>query len=48
MVLDITGDLFTHRRQLKQLFFYDWIVSLLGSLPILGCWSRKQSGQSMA
>jgi hypothetical protein len=37
MVLDVTGDLFTHRRQLKHLVLYDRIVSLLGSLPILGC-----------
>jgi hypothetical protein len=37
MVLDIIGDLFTHRRQLKHLVFDDRIVSLLGKLPILGC-----------
>jgi hypothetical protein len=37
MVLDIIGDLFTHGRQLKHLVFDDRIVSLLGKLPILGC-----------
>ena len=36
-VLDIIGDLFTHGRQLKHLVFDDRIVSLLGKLPILGC-----------
>jgi hypothetical protein len=37
MVLDIIGDLFTHRRQLEHFGFDDRIVSLLGKLPILGC-----------
>jgi hypothetical protein len=37
MILDIVGDLFTHRRQLKHLDFDERIVSLLGKLPILGC-----------
>ena len=37
MVLDIISDLFTHGRQLKHLVFDDRIVSLLGKLPILGC-----------
>jgi hypothetical protein len=37
MVLDIIGDLFTHRRQLEHLDFDDRIFSLLGKLPILGC-----------
>jgi hypothetical protein len=36
-VLDIIGDLFAHGRQLKHLVFGDRIVSLLGKLPILGC-----------
>ena len=36
-VLDIIGDLFAHGRQLKHLVFDDRIVSLLGKLPILGC-----------
>jgi hypothetical protein len=37
MVLDIIGDLFTHGRKLKHLVLNDRIVSLLGKLPILGC-----------
>jgi hypothetical protein len=37
MILDIIGDLFTHGGQLKHLVFDDRIVSLLGKLPILGC-----------
>jgi hypothetical protein len=37
MVLDIIGDLFAHGRQLKHLVFDDRVVSLLGELPILGC-----------
>ena len=37
MVVDIIGDLVTHGRQLKHLVFDDRIVSLLGKLPILGC-----------
>jgi hypothetical protein len=36
MIFDITGDLFTHGRQLKQLDFNDWIIGLLSKLPILG------------
>ena len=36
MILDVTGDLFTHGRQLKQLVFNDRIIGLLGKLPILG------------
>jgi hypothetical protein len=36
MILDVTGDLFTHGRQLKQLVFDNRIVGLLGKLPILG------------
>jgi hypothetical protein len=36
MILDVTGDLFTHGRQLKQLVFNDGIIGLLGKLPILG------------
>jgi hypothetical protein len=36
-VLDITGDLFTHRRQLKHFVFHDRIVGLLGKSPPLGC-----------
>ena len=32
MILDVTGDLFTHGRQLKQLVFNDRIISLLGKL----------------
>jgi hypothetical protein len=35
-ILDIIGDLFAHRRQLKHLVFDDGIISLLGKLPILG------------
>jgi hypothetical protein len=37
MIFDVIGDLFTHRCQLKQLVFDNWIVGLLGKLPILGC-----------
>ena len=33
MILDVTGDLFTHGRQLKQLVFNDRIIGLLGKLP---------------
>ena len=36
MILNVTGDLFTHGRQLKQLVFNDRIIGLLGKLPILG------------
>jgi hypothetical protein len=36
MIFDVIGDLFTHRCQLKQLVFDNWIVGLLGKLPILG------------
>ena len=36
MILDVTGDLFTHGCQLKQLVFSDRIIGLLGKLPILG------------
>jgi hypothetical protein len=36
MILDVTGDLFTHGRQLKQLVFNDRIIGLLGKLQILG------------
>jgi hypothetical protein len=36
MILDVTGDLFTHGRQLKQLDFNYGIIGLLGKLPILG------------
>ena len=36
MILDVTGDLFTHGRQLKQLVFNGRIIGLLGKLPILG------------
>jgi len=36
VVLDIVGDLFTHRCQLKHLDFDEGIVSLLGKLPIFG------------
>ena len=35
MIFNVTGDLFTHGRQLKHLVFNDRIVSLLGKLPIL-------------
>ena len=35
MILDVTGDFFTHGRQLKQLVFNDRIIGLLGKLPIL-------------
>ena len=36
IILDVTGDLFTHGRQLKHLVFNDRIIGLLGKLPILG------------
>ena len=36
MILNVTGDLFTRGRQLKQLVFNDRIIDLLGKLPILG------------
>ena len=36
IILDVTGDLFTHGRQLKQLVFNDRIIGLLGKLQILG------------
>ena len=36
IILDVTGDLLTHGRQLKQLVFNDRIIGLLGKLPILG------------
>ncbi|MEH2480580.1 hypothetical protein V1282_003937 [Nitrobacteraceae bacterium AZCC 2146] len=36
MVLDIIGDLLAVRRQLKQVFFDDRIVRLLGKFPICG------------
>ena len=35
VVLDIVGDLFTYRRQLKHLDFDEGIVSLLGKLPVM-------------
>jgi hypothetical protein len=35
MILDVTGDIFTHGRQLKQLDFNCRIIGLLGKLPIL-------------
>jgi hypothetical protein len=35
MIFDVTGDLFTRGRQLKQLDFSDRIIGLLGELPIL-------------
>jgi hypothetical protein len=34
MVLDTIGDLLADRRQLKQVFFDDRIVGLLGKVPI--------------
>jgi hypothetical protein len=37
MIFDVTGDLFTHGRQLKQLDFNDRIIGLLGELPVLDC-----------
>jgi len=40
-VLDIIGDLFAYGRQLKHLFFDHRIVSLLGKLPIPGCFVPK-------
>jgi hypothetical protein len=36
MILDVTSDLFTHGRELKQLVFNGRIIALLGKLPILG------------
>jgi hypothetical protein len=36
IILDVTGDVFTHGRQLEQLVFNDRIIGLLGKLPILG------------
>ena len=36
MVLDIIGDLLADRGQLKQVFFDDRIVRLLGEFPIRG------------
>jgi hypothetical protein len=36
MVLDTIGDLLADRRQLKQVFFDDRIVRLLGKFPIRG------------
>jgi hypothetical protein len=36
MVLDVIGDLFTHGRQLKRVFFQDRIVRLPGKFPICG------------
>jgi hypothetical protein len=36
-VLDIIGNFFAQGRQLKHLVLDDRIVSLLGKLPILGC-----------
>src|SRR5580704_11808415 len=36
MIFDVTGDLFTHGRQLKQFVLDDRIVGLLGKLPIHG------------
>jgi len=35
-IFDVTGNLFTHGRQLKQLILDDRIVGLLGKLPIHG------------
>jgi hypothetical protein len=37
MVLDIVGNLFTQGRPLKHLVLNARIGSLLGKLPILGC-----------
>jgi hypothetical protein len=37
MIFDVIGDLFTHARKLKRVFFDDRIVSLLGKFPIRGC-----------
>jgi hypothetical protein len=60
MVLHITGNLFTHRRQLKHFVFHDRIISLLGGLQILGCfvseivrpfhvvWSMIQGKEALA
>ena len=36
MVLDTIGDLLADRRQLKQVFFDDRMVRLLGKFPIRG------------
>ena len=36
MIFDVTGDLFTHGRQLKQFVLDDRIIGLLGKFPILG------------
>ena len=36
MVLDTIGDLLADRRQLKQVFFDDRIVRLLGKFPVGG------------
>jgi hypothetical protein len=33
MILDVTGDLSTYGRRLKQLVFNDRIIGLLGKLP---------------
>jgi hypothetical protein len=36
MILDVTGDLFTHGRQFKEFDSNDRVIGLLGELPILG------------
>jgi hypothetical protein len=36
MIVDVTGDVITHGRQLKQFVLDDRIIGLFGKLPILG------------